>query len=157
MANCELNILDDIGLNESVDVWGAYPTGQCRAPIYDPTESGIVFANYYSFYMDVSGASAAHIDAAHVIVDLRSASEDTELAIFDADGRDGTWSSNDNNDEGPFAGNTNSRVALKLDGNKEYFIKASLKGTPSANSGYRLTIQTAEWIPSLGHQRDHVV
>ena len=116
-----------------------------------------MFADYYSFYMDVSGASAPHIDAAHVIVDLRSASEDTELAIFDADGRNGIWSSNDNNDEShPSSRNTNSRVALKLESNREYFIKASLIGSPSANSGYRLTIQTAEWIPSLGYQRDHV-
>ena len=159
IANCELNILHDIGLVETVDVPGLYPSDQCYAPHYDPTFShpGRVYARYYSFYLDVSGASAPHIDAAHVIVDLRASPADTVLTVFDADGRSGTWSSNDNNDEIlPGSTNTNSRVALKLDGNREYFIKVSLHGTPPSNSVYRLIVQTAEWIPSLGHQRDHV-
>ena len=160
IANCELNILHDIGLVETVDVPGLYPSDQCYAPHYDPTFShpGRVYARYYSFYLDVSGASAPHIDAAHVIVDLRASPADTVLTVFDADGRSGTWSSNDNNDEIlPGSPNTNSRVALKLDGNREYFIKVSLHGTPPSNSVYRLIVQTAEWIPSLGHQQDHVV
>ena len=140
--------LGSLGVDRTAERQGVYPAEKCRAPSSDPNAGagGTLYARYYSFHLT---------ETAHVTIDLTSSTADTKLGVFDLHG---TNSSNDDNDENPPGSpNTNSRVSRKLEGGREYFISASLKGTPPSIREFLLSMKTEFLIPAWGHQPDHTV